>query len=123
MLIVVIQQIYVSLGVKWPNTLTFLINCAIVFGWVFHRVCKIYVRLTFFTNLYTVFFTHHYYSFRAMKFYAFGILLTYVYRQLIFTKYSEARYIPRLSIRVAKLCQDTDSIIAATIQINRLTRA
>ena len=34
----------------------FLTNCALVFGWVFHRLSKIYVPLKFFTNLYAVFF-------------------------------------------------------------------
>ena len=67
----------------------FLTNCAIIFGLVFHRLCKIYVTLTFFTNLYAVFFTHHYYFFRAIKFNAFGILSTYLYQQVIFTKYSQ----------------------------------
>ena len=28
-----------------------LTNCAIVFGWVLHRLCKIYIPLTFFTNI------------------------------------------------------------------------
>ena len=65
-----------------------LTNCAIVFGWVLHRLCKIYIPLMFFTNHYAVLFTRHYYSFRATQFYAFGILLTYLYRQLTFTKYS-----------------------------------
>ena len=57
----------------------FLTNCAIIFGWVFHRLCKIYVPLTFFTNLYAVFFMRHYHSFHAIKFNAFGILLMYLY--------------------------------------------
>ena len=69
------------LGVKLSNPLTFLTNCAIVFGGVFHRVCKIYVPLTFFTNLYALFLTRYYYSFHAIKFYAFGILLRVIVRE------------------------------------------
>ena len=55
-------------GSKMAKYTYFLTNCSIVFGWVFHRLCKIYVPLTFFKNLYAVLFTRHYYSFRAIKF-------------------------------------------------------
>ena len=54
----------------------FSINCAIVFGWAFHRLREIYIPLTFSMALYEVFAMPHYYSFSAINFYAYGILLT-----------------------------------------------
>ena len=51
-------------------------NCAIDFGWVFHRLCK---NLRPFNVLYeclrSVFFTRHCYSFRTIRFFLYGILL------------------------------------------------
>ena len=63
----------------------FLTNCTIVCGWVSRRLCKIFVPLTLFTNLYAVFFTRHCYSFGTIRFFPFGILLvskwtTYVHK-------------------------------------------
>lgn len=52
----------------------FLTNCTIVFGSIFHRLCKIFVPITLFTNLYAVFFTRHCYSFGTIRFFPFGIL-------------------------------------------------
>ena len=51
-------------------------NCAIVFGWVFHRLCK---NLRPFNVLYeyvrSILFTHHCYSFCTSRFFLYGILL------------------------------------------------
>ena len=41
---------------KMAEPTYFYRNCAIVFGWVFHRPCKSLRPFTFFTNIYAVFF-------------------------------------------------------------------